>query len=44
MKKSRTLNTFLILEVIEIKYNISLSGLAEIKTKNDMIFLDLIIF
>ena len=43
MKKSRKLKTFLMLKVIKIKYNIGLSGLAGMKTGNDMILLDLII-
>ena len=44
MKKSAKLKTFLILGVIEEKYNIGLSGLAGMRTEIGMIFLDLIIF
>ena len=44
MKISRKLKTFLILRVIEIKYNIRLSELTGIKTGNGMMLLNLIIF
>ncbi len=44
IKKSGKLKTFLMLEVIEIKYNIRLNGLAGMKTGISMILLDLIIF
>ncbi len=43
MKKSGKLKTFLMLRVIEVKYNIGLSGLAEMGTGIGMILLDLII-
>ncbi len=43
MKKSGKLKTFLMLKVIEVKYNIGLSGLAEMRTGISMILLDLII-
>lgn len=41
---SKKLKKFLILGVIELKYNIRLNGLAGIKTGISIIFLDLIIF
>lgn len=44
IKKTEKLKTFLILKVIKIKYNIRLSGLVGMKTGNDMMLLDLIIF
>ncbi len=44
IKKSGKLKIFLILGVIEIKYNIELSGLAEMRTGIGMMLLDLIIF
>ncbi len=43
MKKSGKLKTFLMLGVIEIKYNIGLSGLARMRTGIGMMLLDLII-
>lgn len=43
MKKSVKLRTFLMLGVIKVKYNIRLSRLARIKTRNGMMFLILII-
>ncbi len=44
MKKSRKLKTFLMLGIIEVKYNIGLSRLAGMTTGIDMMLLDLIIF
>ncbi len=43
IKKSGKLKTFLMLGVIEVKYNIGLSGLARIRTGIGIILLDLII-
>lgn len=43
MKKSGKLKIFLIIKVIEEKFNIGLNKLAEIKTRNSIIFLNLII-
>ena len=44
IKKNEKLKTFLMLKVIEIKYNIGLNKLLGIKTRIGMIVLDLIIF
>ncbi len=44
MKKSGKLKTFLMLGVIEVKYNIGLSRLAWMRTGIGMMLLDLIIF
>lgn len=44
MKKSRKLKTFLIEKIIVEKFNNELNKLSKIKTKNDMMFLDLKIF
>ncbi len=43
MKKSGKLKTFLMLGVIEVKYNIGLSGLVEMRTGIGMMLQDLII-
>ncbi len=43
MKKSGKLKIFLMLGVIEVKYNIGLSGLAGMRTGIGMMLLDLII-
>lgn len=43
-KKNKKLKIFLILEVIEKKFNIRLNRLAKIKTRNSIIYLDFIIF
>ncbi len=43
MKKSRKLKTFFMLRVIEVKYNIGLSGIVEIRLGISMMLLDLII-
>ena len=43
MKKSGKLKTFLMLGVIEVKYNIGLSELAGMRTGIGMMLLDLII-
>ena len=44
MKKSGKLKIFLMLKVIKEKFNIEFNRLAEMKTKNIMMLLDLIIF
>ena len=43
MKKSEKLKILLLLGIIEIKFNIDLNKLTERKTKNSIIFLDLIL-
>ena len=43
MKKSGRLKIFLILRIIEAKSNIGLNGLAEMRTGNSMMLLNLII-
>lgn len=44
MKKSESLKILLMLEIIEAKFNVGLNGRVVIKTQNDIIFLNFIIF